>query len=169
MASDRIIYQNWIVELGFDPRTRPGPGRGSTADCPPGRAEMIEEAVGAALKRLTEDERELVARFHLMGQSYAEIAAQSGRAQYKLEALHARALRKLRRALAPSVRQWYPEIPAEQPDCPLCRCPRRVEIDRVIKERDRTATWRPVIRTLREEFGIVVTTPQILIGHEKYH
>ena len=56
-----------------------------------------------------------------------------------------------------------------RPDCIICRSEHRREIDRVIASREEAETWRPVIRKIRERFGLKITTPQTLIGHEKYH
>lgn len=163
MPSNRIVYRDWIVQLGRDPAL-PVTGTGDRKS-----QQMIEEAVERALKTLTEDEREFIQRFYNMGQTYRQIAESTNRAQYRLEALHRRAIKRLRKQLLPLVKELYglnEEIPA---DCILCRSEHREEIDRVIAERDRTGTWRPVIREIRERFGLKISTPQILIGHEKYH
>ena len=189
MASSRIVYQNWIADLGHDPdRLRRISGR-RPFPAPAGaegenwlstdsegddqkageRTEMIRNLVGAAVEKLGENEREFVERYYFMGQSYAEIAGKSGRAIHRLEALHQRALRKLRRELSPSVAKLFGIAQATAPVCPICCSPDRNAIERIIAERDPTATWRPVMTRIRKEFGLVITTPQTLIGHEKYH
>ena len=163
MPSNRIVYRDWIVELGRDPARLP-PGEPDEK-----RRQLVEEAVGRALKSLTEDEREFIQRFYNMGQTYRQIAESTQRAQYRLEALHRRAIKRLRKQLLPLVKELYGLKEEERPDCILCRSEYRREIDRIISKRDRNATWRPVIRKIRERFGLKVSTPQILIGHEKYH
>ena len=181
MSPERITYQNWIADLGRDPsrpldfeeQSRPIPVGAdnfeASSDPEPERRRRIREAVKLALSRLSENERELIEQFHYMGRSYREIAERSGRTIHRLEALHQRALKKLRTALAPLVKQLYGLGVSTDPDCSICTSPHRPAIDRLIKERNRADTWRPMIRLLKSRFGIIITTPQMLIGHEKYH
>jgi hypothetical protein len=167
MSHSRIVYQNWIVDLGHDPGLLPGQGSEPIANNP--RAVRIEAEVCAALESLTSDEREFIVRFFFMGESYRVIAEQSGRAIHKLEALHKRCLRKLRSHLAAFVDTEFGLVRCGRRSCPICRSPRRGQIDCMVVERDRSATWRPVMKRLREEFAIDIKSPQTLIGHEKYH
>lgn len=175
MATNRIVYQDWIVELGFDPaeaeRARDealaGPSSRETAENL--RVERIREAVQAALKELTDDEKELIERLHYMGQTYAELAESSGRAVHRLEAIYRRAVRKLRRNLAPLVKEMYGLSGGRPRDCPICASLHRRAIDRIIEARDRQKTWRPVMVEIERRFGLKIATPQILIGHSKYH
>jgi len=181
MSPERITYQNWIADLGRDPSqplnleetSRPIPvGAGdfeALNDPEPERRRRIREAVALALSKLSDNERELIEQFHYMGRSYREIAERSGRTIHRLEALHQRALKKLRTALAPLVKQLYGLGVSTDPDCPICTSPHRATIDRLIQERNRSDTWRPMICMLKSRFGIPITTPQTLIGHEKYH
>jgi DNA-binding CsgD family transcriptional regulator len=181
MAAERITYQNWIADLGRDPsqpldfeeRSRPIPvGAGdfeALNDLEPERRRQIREAVAFALSKLSDNERELIEQFHYMGRSYREIAECSGRSIHRLEALHQRVLKKLRTALAPLVKQLYGLGVSTDPDCPICTSPHRASVDGLIRERNRSDTWRPMIRLLKSRFGIIINTPQTLIGHEKYH
>jgi hypothetical protein len=133
------------------------------------RRRQIRKAVAFALSKLGDNERELIEQFHYMGRSYREISGRSGRSIHRLEALHQRALKKLRTALAPLVKQLYGLGVSTDPDCPICTSPHRASIDRLIRERNRSDTWRSMIRLLKGRFGILITTPQTLIGHERYH
>jgi hypothetical protein len=173
MSKSRISYQNWIVDIGFDPLLGPKPQteQNPESGLPPdaARVELIRQAVGSALDSLSSNEREFIVRFHYMGQSYSRISEDSGRAIYKLAALHNRALRKLKAELAPFVRQHFSIKQESTPACMLCRSPYREEIDRIIDSRDPKSTWRPVIRQLRERFDIRIGSPQLLIGHARYH
>lgn len=202
MGRNRIVYRNWIVELGTDPAEMRNikyrnyqPEEGLTVEdgsinevseeamsypddegCQEAlrRQIYIREQVSAALRRLSEDEKEFIERFYYIGQSYRQISEKSGRAVYKLEALHKRAIKKLKKELSPLVAELYDVtfIPAAEINfktCPLCRSPHRAEIDRLIHSRDPKGTWQPVIRTLEEKYGLRIKTPQVLIGHEKYH
>ena len=181
MSPERITYQNWIADLGRDPSQpldfdgQSGPIPVGTGDFEvlnnpePERRRRIREAVAFALSKLSDNERELIEQFHYMGRSCREIAERSGRTIQPHEALHQRALRKLRTALAPIVKQLYDLGVSTDPDCLICTSPHRATIDRLIRERSRSDTWRPMIRLLKSRFGIIITTPQTLIGHEKYH
>lgn len=163
MPSNRIVYQDWIVELGRDP------GRVLAAEDGEGNRAIIEAAVESAIRKLTEDEREFIQRFYYMGQTYREISESSGRALYRLEALHRRAVRRLRKELAPLVAELYGLENKKRPDCVICRSEHCEKINRLISARKESETWRPVIRRIRERFGLKITTPQTLIGHQKYH
>lgn len=189
MSSSRVVYQNWIADLGRDPAVPVDPdGPDELTDRietwieeiehsavrPPDpqesrRVERIRGAVGEALSRLNENEREVVEQFHLMGRTYREIAELSGRTPHRLEALHERAVKKLRKLLAPLVQELYGLGSGPTGGCPICASPWRSEIDRLITERDHEETWRPVMRRIRTAFGLKITTPQTLIGHQKYH
>lgn len=159
MGNNRIIFQNWIIESGKYGTDRP------ELDNP----QETNTAVRDALAKLTEEEREFIAHFYFMGESYGEIAERSGREIHKLASLHERAIKKLRRHLTGYVRQRYDLPVATGTDCPLCRSAERKAIDRLIANRDRTATWKPVMRELEETYKIRVRSPQVIIGHEKYH
>ncbi len=191
MSKSRISYQNWIVDIGYDPLMGLTPLTGFNPQAalipvggwPPvdiddselavtpetGKVELIRRTVTSALESLNSNEREFIVRFHYMGQSYRRISEDSGRAIYKLAALHNRALRKLKAGLAPFVRQHFAIKGESDTTCKLCRSPHREEIDRIIDSRNPESTWRPVIRQLRERFDIEISSPQLLIGHARYH
>jgi hypothetical protein len=176
MSRHRLIFQDWIVGLGRDPEQScseystcirppddgsPGPDDEQTVE--------LRHTVSTALGQLDESEREFLVRFYFMGQSYKSIAEETGRALYKLEALHRRAVRRLQRLLAPYVCARYGISSSDRPACPICSSPDREQIDEVIRGRDRRQTWRPVLQTLKTRFGLDIKTPQTLIGHIKYH
>jgi len=178
MPSNRIVYQNWIADLGRDPASSTSADlarfeelvaaeTGEALEV--GRLEYLQQTVRSALGGLSEDERELVEQIHFMGRSCAEMAALTGRTEHRLEALHGRALHKLRRKLAPLVRELFGIDPPAVTDCPICRSSHRPVIDRLIRERDPRLTWRPVMKLIEAETGIRISTPQTIIGHEKYH
>ncbi len=163
MSDNRIIYQNWIVELGRDPDGPLLVGNTST------ESRSIIHAVRSALDRLTEEEEEFIVRFYFMGQTYRELCEETGREEYKLSSLHGRSIRKIRSLLTGFVNREFKLPSPMNQNCLLCRSGRVDEINALIASRDKTATWRGVIRELKSRFGIEVKTPQLLIGHEKYH
>ncbi len=167
MSHNRVVYQNWIAELGFDPAqikkffdTVTG---NSTFD------DEIDREVRRAIERLGEEEMEFVIRFYFMGQGYPDIAEKSGRAVYKLEALHKRAIRKLKSRLQTLVKKRYGLKTPKGRTCPLCESPHRAAINEIIANRGQLMTWRPVLKKINDRFGIKIKSPQVLIGHQKYH
>lgn len=166
-----------LISLDEVPETLLGVLPGSVRQTP--RGIRIENAVRDALQKLGEEERELVERYLLAGQSMTELAELTGRRLHRLSTQYQRALRKLRKHLAPLVaREFGKEIAAagnqeeqasEALTCPICRSSHRAAIDLMISNRPSGSTWRPLIRKLRAEMGIIITTPQILIGHQRYH
>lgn len=133
------------------------------------RGDRICAEVQSAVGQFNEDEREFLARFYNMGETYQQIADKSGRRIHSLEALHKRAQKKLRKALAPLVAREYGVKTKPFDSCVLCGSPFRVEIDALIAARPPHQTWRGVIRILKEQYRITVITPQTIIGHQKYH
>lgn len=167
MSGSRVIYQNWIAEQGFDPKSIEKFFETVTGNIEGGNE--VDTAVRSALENLEEEEMEFVIRFYFMGQSYVEICEKSGRAIHKLEALHKRAIRKLRKTLKSFVKRHYGIKIRKNRICPICDSPNREAIDEVITNKDESSTWRPVINEIYEQFGLRIKSPQTLIGHRKYH
>ena len=164
MKRQKIMYRNWIVELGRDPLKKP-------VIFPPAAAPMDDMKIAAvreALGRLTPNEAGFIRLFYLQGLSYGDIAAVSGREIYKLEALHSRAVRKL----AGLLRNFLPAeamIGFPLPQCPLCAHPEVEKINELIAGKSPKETWKRINRELKTRFGLRIATPQQLIGHQKYH
>jgi hypothetical protein len=186
MRNNRIIFCNWIAESGRGQREPEQPNQGAFSSLdelaeeelerqaiPTGsdnRRKMICEQVASAVRLLDDDEREFVARFYHMGESYREISEKSGRQIYSLEAIHKRALKKLRRSLVGLVeREFGYAAPNRKRPCLVCDSGHRHEIDELIASRPPDATWRMVVRAIAQRYDIRIVTPQVLIGHQKYH
>ncbi|MEW6411825.1 MAG: hypothetical protein AB1483_05035 [Candidatus Zixiibacteriota bacterium] len=170
----RVIYQDWIVQLGYDPQRGPAWFRADRSmldkdDGADDDSRPCVVAVRQALGSLSEAERELVIRVDFMGESIAEIARRSGRSIFKLRGMHRRTLRAIKKRLTRFVAQRYDIRPTPHPSCPICASPFRGEIDAVIAGRDRGRNWSPVIAELKLRYSIKIVSPQLLIGHEKYH
>jgi len=163
MSRGRIVYQDWIVGLGRDPSLtwQEAAQSGKTYN----REAII--AVNQALNGLTEEEAAFIRLFYYQGKGYTEISQISGRATYRLETLHRSALKKLRLRLATFVAGQT--TPQSDLNCPLCNHPARDEIGKLLLSKTESETWRRIIRVLRDEFGIVIKTPQRLKSHRKYH
>ena len=164
MSNSRIVYQNWIVDLGRDPLEQGI--QNSPCERPD---EQIKQAVSLALKKLNANEQEFIIQFYYMGKSYQEISSQTGRIIYKLEALHKRALKKLEARLQGFVSNRFDIKNRLKSDCPICNSEYANEIDNIIARRNPRDTWRPILKILNEKYGIKIRSPQSLIGHKKYH
>jgi len=165
MAKERIVYQNWIVSLGRDPSLPADNTVGETASY----NEEILSAVQVALAALTSEEESFIRAFYFQGWGYRQISGQTGRELYKLEALHQRAVDKLKTHLSVLLDGKYGLAERRPRTCPLCQHERRAEIDRVLASKKEWETWGRCLSILREQYGIPVRTPQLLIGHCKYH
>jgi lambda repressor-like predicted transcriptional regulator len=133
------------------------------------RKELIRKEVRKAIVLLESQERDIIGRFYFAGQSFRKIARQTGYTERQVQAVQKQALRKLRRLLAPFVARLYAIETHPETQCVICNSPYRPQIDLLIKYRDRKATWRSILREIRQKFGLAIKTPQTLIGHEKYH
>ena len=169
MTSSRIVYQNWIVDLGRDPEAIYSNRVATDRIYDEKRIEQIRQAVNAALAELDEDEREFIIRFHHMGESYRQISDKSGWPIHRWEALHKRILKKLRKLLAPFVDEVFGLSSAQTPSCPICSSKYVEQLNEIISNRDRKQTWKPVLRLFRTKYNLVISAPQLLVGHEKYH
>ncbi|MCH7948818.1 MAG: sigma-70 family RNA polymerase sigma factor [candidate division Zixibacteria bacterium] len=167
MPGSRVIYQNWIVELGLDPLKIKN--FFDIIETSSEKSAEIDRQVRAAMESLSEDEMEFVIRFYFMGQGYNEISAKSGRANHKLEALHKRAIRKLKNRLQPFVKKSFGIKLKKGRACLICDSPERAKIDRIILKKKAEETWSPVMKRIFDQFGIKIKSPQTLIGHRKYH
>jgi hypothetical protein len=78
-------------------------------------------------------------------------------------------MKKLEKHLAAFVKKRFGIANEVKRPCIICQSPRLAEINKLIEQRDKAATWKPVMKRLLEEFGIEIKSPQMLIGHEKYH
>jgi len=157
MPRNRVIYQNWIAEMGLDPTQIKKFFDIVSEDIKPDV--QTDGEVRRAIESLAEDEMEFVIRFYFMGQGYQDIADKSGRVVHKLEALHKRAIRKLKSRLQSFVKKRYGVKSRNVRSCPVCESPRRAAIDELIINRNELATWRPVLKEINEKFGLNIKSP----------
>lgn len=188
MAKNRLIFQNWLVDIGYDPKLG-GPHKSSIeqisidelfdsgfdiADNIPSdnqinRTKIIEIAVKLALAKLTDDEREFIIRFHFMGEKYIEIAEKTDREIYSLVSLHNIAIKKLKRYLRRFVKDQFEIKDSKQTSCMICESVYKDEIDSLIALKDSKSTWKNIIQQADKKYNLKIKSPQILIGHAKYH
>ena len=158
----KVIYQNWMVDIA-----RNGGFSDNTINSE--TAEKIILEVRRALKKLMPAEREFIERFYFGGESYPEIAEKMGRRPSRIEGLHNRAVNRLKKELVGFVRRQFGIKIKLTDKCPICNSPHRDEIDLLINDKKHAETWKQVIRILKSKYNIIIKTPQILIGHQKYH
>ncbi len=173
MTERRLRYLDWLVDIGREPAPSD-----PEADCPAvfgdhgadsPRLAALRSAVQDGLAQLDDNDRELVVQSVILGRSLVELAAAMNRDVHRVEAQQRRALRRLKSLLAPIVRRDFGLETEPDSSCPICQSPRRQEIDAIIAARDRRRPWTPILRTLRVDFALSISTPQVVIGHERYH
>lgn len=166
MAKGKIIYQNWIVDIGIDPG-QVGKIQIQSDLIKPD--EQVISAVRKALEKLNPEEQDFIETYYFQGKSYREIAELQNRRLSRIEGLHRRSLAKLKKYLIRFVKERF-DIDAEiGRDCIICFSPHKEKIDRLIKAKKKWETWKKIIKILKNKYQIKITTPQILIGHQKYH
>nr|MBN2278393.1 hypothetical protein [candidate division Zixibacteria bacterium] len=166
MSGKRLVYCDWIVKIGVDPRHRYSLPYLNNNIQP---NERVVRAVREALEHLSPLEREFIERYYFKGESYRKIALALNRRFGRMESLHRRTVGRLRKLLARFVKTEFDLENKIKAECPLCISPYRVEIDALIESKTKEETWKNIIRILKEKYGIIIQTPQILIGHHKYH
>jgi hypothetical protein len=124
--------------------------------------------VREALDELTDVERLIIERHDFEGLSLPNMAAELGWPCSKVQATRRRALRRLRKVLAPFVQERFGVSPPSN-DCSICASPFRRDADRIIAARVREEPYSKVIRRLRHDFKIAIISPKTIIGHVKYH
>ncbi|MCP4706056.1 MAG: sigma-70 family RNA polymerase sigma factor [candidate division Zixibacteria bacterium] len=166
MAKGKIIYQNWIVDIGIDPGQAGKIQIQSDLIKPD---EQVISAVRKALEKLESQEQEFIESYYFQGKTYREIANLQNRRISRIEGLHRRSLAKLKKYLTGFVKERF-DIDVEiGRNCVICESPQKKEINKLIKTKNRQETWKKIIKTLKDKYQIKIKTPQILIGHKKYH
>ncbi|MBU1319827.1 MAG: sigma-70 family RNA polymerase sigma factor [candidate division Zixibacteria bacterium] len=158
---EKLVFLNWIYDVGrislFSPKKQSRLQK-----------EIIEK-VRDAVDNLPSMEKEFVQLYWFEGKSMAELSELFGKKPYKLESLNKRILQKLKRRLSEYVTRQFDLTNDTIPACIICDHPRRIEIDNLLLSKGQEETFRPIYRKLKDEFGLTISTPQILIGHIRYH
>ena len=177
MGKKRTVYSNWLVEIGCTPElisidklSKNYPNQDSDLITKnQTEAQKVRHAVQNALKALTVDEKELIIRLYYMGRTYREISEKSGKTISMLEAIKTRAFKKLKKELTQFVSEQYGLKPEFETNCIICNSEHCHLINQIIVNRDKKEIWKPVIDQIMNKFEIKIRSPQLLIGHEKYH
>jgi hypothetical protein len=157
----KLVYLDWIYEVArkgvFGPHEK---------------SDVQKEIIGRvrdAVDKLSPVEREFVQMYWFEGRSLKEVSELLGKRLHNLDGINRRVLRKLKRILSEYVAARFGIIEPNNSDCIICNHPDRREIDRLLIAKKPDETYRPIYRQLRSRFGLRISTPQILIGHIKYH
>ncbi len=133
------------------------------------REKIIGKEVRKAVEKLSNEERQFIEKFYFEFRSYREIAGIFKKRIYKLERIHRRALDKLRILLADFVKNRFKLEVTRETDCVICNHPFRPKLDRLIRRKKKDETYARLIRTFKQKYGIEITTPQVIIGHQRKH
>lgn len=160
----KLLFQEWLVKLGYDP------SRGPVAfqeNLPPNQ--KIIKAVREAVGRLSEKEQAVIRLLYYDCIAYKRVAEQTGFRVKAVKAIHDRAIIKLRKYLADFVKSEFGITVMRGYECPICKSPHRDKINQMFYEKRPEETWSRFYRVLKSDYNIIIKTPQILIGHYKYH
>ena len=132
------------------------------------RRQELANKVREALDELTVVERVTIERHDFEGLSLMNIAAELGWPCSRVQATRRRALRRLRKVLAPFVQERFGVL-LPSTDCPICASRFRRDAETIIAARKREESYSKVISQLRHNFKIAIISPKTIIGHVKYH
>jgi hypothetical protein len=158
----RVVHHNWVY------RTLRA-GLWDEIDVTTERQGRIREAVRQELGKLPDFEREFIDLYWFQGRPTSEIARLLGKKQYKLEGLKRRILRKLKNRLTGFVREEFRLSDDKRGKCPICSHSELGKINNELRAKKPHETWRRLIRLLKIDYGVDIKTPQVIIGHLKYH
>ncbi len=157
----RIVFLDWIYEVGSQ-----------NVFGQQGKSKLQKEIIAKvreAVESLPADERDFISMYWFEGKSLKELSELLGRKPHKLDGMNRRIIKKLKRKLAKYVCEQFGIVEQEVSRCIICSHPERKEIDRILLAKKADETFRPIYKLLSEQFGLKISTPQILIGHIKYH
>jgi RNA polymerase sigma factor (sigma-70 family) len=131
--------------------------------------ESINQEVRKAVEKLAPVEKQFVELFYFESKTYQEIAQILKKKIYKLERIHQRALGKLRILLADFVKNRFKLDIPQKTDCIICKSPFRQELDELIRNKKPEETYASLIKLFKQQYGIDIKTPQVIIGHQRKH
>jgi hypothetical protein len=157
----RIVFLDWIYEVGSQ-----------NVFGQQGKSELQKEIIARvreAVNSLPVNERDFISMYWFEGRSIRELSELLGKKPHKLDGMNRRIIRKLKLKLAEYVSERFGVVEKEQTSCIICAHPERDEIDGILLAKKPDQTFRPIYKLLSEQFGLKISTPQVLIGHMKYH
>jgi hypothetical protein len=139
---------------------------------PYGRHDLTEEIIDrvqGAIRRLSASEQHFVRLYWFEAWSDKELSERLGSGPKRLRSVKRQILIKLRWMLQGWAAQRFRIAQPRGPDCVICGHPLRSEIDSMLSSKKPEESLGSVLRKLREDFGLSISTPQIVLGHMKYH
>lgn len=133
------------------------------------RDESLNQEVRKAVEKLSLAEKQFVELFYFEFKSYQEIAQLLKKKDHKLERIHQRALGKLRILLTDFAKNRFRlDVPLKS-DCIICNSDFRKELEELIRNKKPEETYARLIRIFKNQYGLNVKTPQLIIGHQRNH
>lgn len=163
MGKNRVIYRHWFASLASTGQPEP------SEQSDPNRQGEIIQRVRVALEKLEPIEREMIERYYLRFDEYSAIAESLKIKPHRLDTIHARAIRKLRKELGPFVASTFGIKPATSASCCICNSIHRELVERMLASRDPKRPWRIVIRQIYEQYGLRIRNYQTIQSHLRYH
>jgi hypothetical protein len=146
------------------------------ADCSPfqssgqfDRLDDIKEAVRNAISRLPRTQQTIINMYFFENASLEQIIDETGLSPRMIRRLMSAAKTTLRYSLQDIVNKQWPSIGRASYRCPICLHKARAAIDKMIREKPDSQSWRMFNQNLSEKFGVKVNPPIMLKYHIKYH
>jgi len=133
------------------------------------RAERIKKAVREAVGQLTPEQQEFVQLYWFEGESLKRIAGLWGSNRYRMNAFKNRIIKKLKKDLAGFVSREFGIKSTVKQNCPICASENSRHINSLLSGKKPSETYGRYIRLINQRFHLDIKTPQVIIGHLKYH
>ncbi len=133
------------------------------------RADRVRMAVREAVAKLTVNEQDFVQLYWFEGTALDRIAKLKGSTKYRMNIFRQRIERKLKKLLMDFVEEEFGIKSSAKETCPICASRDLCRIDKLLKSKAPHETYAGYIRILNQRYHLDIKTPQIIIGHLKYH
>jgi hypothetical protein len=136
-------------------------------DC--GDLDKIKADVRSAIRLLSQSQQTIIIMYYFEDASIEQIAAETGMSPKQIKKLLSAARTTLKYSLKKAVVERWPAVSQDLPVCPICLNKRRAEIDKLIKAKPDSQSWRSFNQILFKEFGLKINPPILLKYHIEYH
>lgn len=134
-----------------------------------GDLDEIKEAVRNAVKRLSQSQQTIITMYYFEDAPFEQIASETGLTPKQIRKSLRAAKTTLKFSLKKVAAERWPAVGQVSPACPICLNKNRDEIDRMIREKPDSQSWRMFNNGLFEKFGLKINPPILMRYHIKYH
>ena len=134
-----------------------------------GELDEIKAAVRNAIKRLSQPQQTIINMYYFEDASFEQIVIETELPPQQIKKLLSAAKTTLKYSLKEIASNRWTSIGQISPACPICFHKRRTEIERMIREKADSKSWRMFNKELFKEFGLKINPPILLKYHIKYH